>query len=174
MVADHYGLHDHRYVQGRCGTDINYLCCHLGLDIWQPAIHRNLIAHAHRGRHLRGILLQRHAVWPILIKLIPWIAIGVIFAAWFGHRIDDQLFKRMMAGIILLSVGALFYWEKKPLARIPSHWAVSSVMGLATGFTSMIGNLAGGFSNIYFISMRVLKDNFIGTAAWMFFFTQSF
>lgn len=31
MVADHYGLHDHRYVQGRCGTDINYLCCHLGL-----------------------------------------------------------------------------------------------------------------------------------------------
>ena len=59
MVADHYGLHDHRYVQGRCGTDINYLCCHLGLDIWQPAIHRNLIAHAHRGRHLRGILLQK-------------------------------------------------------------------------------------------------------------------
>ena len=80
----------------------------------------------------------------------------------------------MMAGIILLSVGALFYWEKKPLARIPSHWAVSSVMGLATGFTSMIGNLAGGFSNIYFISMRVLKDNFIGTAAWMFFLLNLF
>ena len=117
---------------------------------------------------------KRHAVWPILIKLIPWIAIGVILAAWFGHRIDDQLFKRMMAGIILLSVGALFYWEKKPLARIPSHWAVSSVMGLATGFTSMIGNLAGGFSNIYFISMRVLKDNFIGTAAWMFFLLNLF
>ncbi len=38
----------------------------------------------------------------------------------------------------------------------------------------MIGNLAGGFSNIYFISMRVLKDNFIGTAAWMFFLLNLF
>ncbi|MBL0110356.1 MAG: mechanosensitive ion channel family protein [Saprospiraceae bacterium] len=48
----------------------------------------------------------------------PMDSIGVIFAAWFGHRIDDQLFKRMMAGIILLSVGGFVLLGKKPLARI--------------------------------------------------------
>jgi uncharacterized membrane protein YfcA len=32
----------------------------------------------------------------------------------------------------------------------------------------MLGNLAGAFSNIYFLAMRMLKNNFIGTAAWVF------
>lgn len=32
----------------------------------------------------------------------------------------------------------------------------------------MLGNLAGAFSNIYFLAMRTLKNDFIGTAAWVF------
>lgn len=32
----------------------------------------------------------------------------------------------------------------------------------------MIGNLGGAFSNIYFLAMRVQKNEFIGTAAWLF------
>ncbi|MEP7267941.1 MAG: sulfite exporter TauE/SafE family protein [Saprospiraceae bacterium] len=112
---------------------------------------------------------KRHAQWSHLIKLMPWIVLGVILAAWYGKHIDAIVFKRLMAGIILISLAALFWWERKPLGKVPSHWLFASSMGLATGFTSMIGNLAGGFSNVYFISMRVFKDHFIGTAAWMFF-----
>ena len=41
-------------------------------------------------------------------------------------------------------------------------------MGLIAGFTTMLGNLAGSFSNIYFLAMRIPKNNFIGTAAWLF------
>lgn len=41
-------------------------------------------------------------------------------------------------------------------------------MGLISGFTTMIGNLAGAFANIYFLAMRMPKNNFIGTAAWVF------
>jgi uncharacterized membrane protein YfcA len=47
-------------------------------------------------------------------------------------------------------------------------------MGLLAGFTTMIGNLAGAFSNIYFLVMRLPKNNFIGTAAWLFFLINSF
>ena len=32
----------------------------------------------------------------------------------------------------------------------------------------MLGNLAGAFSNIYFLAMRLPKNDFIGTAAWVF------
>jgi uncharacterized protein len=32
----------------------------------------------------------------------------------------------------------------------------------------MLGNLAGAFSNIYFLAMRMPKNDFIGTAAWVF------
>jgi len=32
----------------------------------------------------------------------------------------------------------------------------------------MLGNLAGAFANIYFLAMRMNKNDFIGTAAWLF------
>ena len=32
----------------------------------------------------------------------------------------------------------------------------------------MIGNLAGSFADIYFLAMRLPKNGFIGTAAWLF------
>ncbi len=32
----------------------------------------------------------------------------------------------------------------------------------------MLGNLAGAFSSIYFLAMRIPKNDFIGTAAWVF------
>ena len=41
-------------------------------------------------------------------------------------------------------------------------------MGVMAGITTMIGNLAGAFSNIYFLAMRLPKNVFIGTAAWLF------
>ena len=42
------------------------------------------------------------------------------------------------------------------------------------GFTTMIGNLAGPVSNIYFLAMRLPKNEFIGTAAWLFFIINVF
>ncbi len=112
---------------------------------------------------------KRHALWSHLIRLMPWVMVGVIIAAWCGKHIDDQLFKRLMSVILLISVAALFWWEAKSITHIPSHPWFASSMGWATGFTSMIGNLAGAFSNVYFISMRLTKDHFIGTVAWLFF-----
>jgi len=47
-------------------------------------------------------------------------------------------------------------------------------MGIMAGFTTMVGNLAGAFSNIYFLAMRLPKNEFIGTAAWLFFLINSF
>ena len=47
-------------------------------------------------------------------------------------------------------------------------------MGTLAGFTTMVGNLAGAFSNIYFLAVRLPKNAFIGTAAWLFFIINSF
>jgi len=38
----------------------------------------------------------------------------------------------------------------------------------------MLGNLAGAFSNLYFLAMRLSKNDFIGTAAWVFLFVNLF
>jgi uncharacterized membrane protein YfcA len=40
--------------------------------------------------------------------------------------------------------------------------------GITGGFASMVGNLAGSVMTVYFLSMRLPKNAFIGTAAWFF------
>jgi hypothetical protein len=47
-------------------------------------------------------------------------------------------------------------------------------MGLLAGISTMIGNLAGPFADLYFLAMRLPKQNFIGTAAWLFFIVNIF
>ena len=32
----------------------------------------------------------------------------------------------------------------------------------------MVGNLAGAFTNVYFLAMQLPKNKFIGTAAWLY------
>jgi len=51
---------------------------------------------------------------------------------------------------------------------VPTNKAFAASMGLISGFTTMLGNLAGAFSNIYFLALRLPKNDFIGTAAWVF------
>ena len=74
----------------------------------------------------------------------------------------------------MFSVGQMYYWENKREEIVPSHWSFASFMGILAGFTTMVGNLAGAFTNIYFLAMRIPKNVFIGTAAWLFFIINSF
>jgi len=117
---------------------------------------------------------KRHVQKEYIIKLLPWMVFGVLAGVVGGKYITEDLFKYGMAIIILFSVGLMYYWENKKDKTIPSHWTFASSMGLLAGFTTMIGNLAGAFSNIYFLAMRLPKNNFIGTAAWLFFLINSF
>jgi uncharacterized membrane protein YfcA len=68
----------------------------------------------------------------------------------------------------------MFYFENKKTITIPNNMWFSSSAGFLAGFSTMIGNLAGPFSNIYFLAMRLPKNEFIGTAAWMFFIINIF
>lgn len=120
------------------------------------------------------IYYKRHVQKKYIIKLLPWMVIGVLVGVVGGSYVTEDLFKYGMASIIIFSVGLMYYWENKKDQNIPSHWTFGSSMGLLAGFTTMIGNLAGAFSNIYFLAMRLPKNDFIGTAAWLFFLINSF
>jgi uncharacterized membrane protein YfcA len=73
-----------------------------------------------------------------------------------------------MAGIILVTIVIVMVMEYRKSTNVPTHPAFAASTGLAAGFTTMIGNLAGAFSNLYFLAMRIDKNSFIGTAAWIF------
>lgn len=120
------------------------------------------------------IYYHRHTQWKYLVKLLPSMVIGVLLGVWFGNDISDALFKQLMAILILGIVVFMIYMERKKSNEIPKSRVFSNGMGLLAGFTSMIGNLAGSFSNIYFLAMRLPKNEFIGTAAWLFFVINVF
>lgn len=117
-----------------------------------------------------AIYVYRHAVrWDHFWKLIPWMAVGVLVGVIIGDAISELIFKRMMAVIILFSGIMMLLFEFLDKDYVPKSRWFSSFMGLAAGVTTMIGNLAGAFSNLYFLAMRFPKKEFIGTAAWVFF-----
>ena len=122
-----------------------------------------------------AVLYYKRAVhWQSLIRLSPFLVIGVLLGAWIGRDLNEVIFKKLMAGIIILVVAATFWLENRPLAHISKSRWFSGTMGIATGFTSMVGNQASGFSTTYLMSMGLSKLNFIGTNAWLFFFLNIF
>lgn len=114
------------------------------------------------------IYYHRHAEWPLFWKLIPWMAIGILIGVYIGMNLNELVFRRIMAVIIVLTVVIMLGLEfRKNIAMPQAKW-FGATTGLAAGVTTMLGNLAGAFSNVYFLAMRTPKNNFIGTAAWIF------
>jgi uncharacterized membrane protein YfcA len=115
------------------------------------------------------IYYRRHVEWTHIRKLLPFMVIGVLVGVFIGNDLPEKSFKYIMSTVILVSVVLMFYWDQRKSTKIPSGLWFGSTMGLAAGFTTMVGNLAGAFSNLYFLAMRLPKNKFIGTAAILFF-----
>lgn len=126
------------------------------------------------GDILAVIYYKRHVKWIYLIKLLPWMVAGVLVGVVLGKDLPEDLFKSGMAVIILISVAMMYYWERKKERKVPNHLSFAALMGMMAGFTTMVGNLAGVFSNIYFLAIKLPKNEFIGTAAWLFFIINLF
>ncbi len=120
------------------------------------------------------IYYKRHVQWKYIYKLSPYIIIGILLGVWFGKGIPEVIFKQFLAGIIIFSVFMMIWWENKKTKNLPNSNLFAGFIGLSAGFTTMVGNLAGAFSNIYFLAMKLPKNEFIGTAAWLFFFMNLF
>lgn len=114
------------------------------------------------------IYYNRHTQWKYIFRFLPWILIGVFIGVFIGNDLDEITFKIGMAIIILVSVGMMYWWDRRKSKSVPTHWLFAGAVGTVTGITTMIGNLGGAFTNIYFLAMRVPKNEFIGTAAWLF------
>ncbi|MEA1785765.1 sulfite exporter TauE/SafE family protein [Arenibacter sp. GZD96] len=120
------------------------------------------------------VYYNRHAQWNYIFKFLPWMLLGVLVGVLVGKDLTASTFKLLMSVIILISVGIMFFWDQRKSISIPTHWAFAGFVGIMAGITTMVGNLAGAFANIYFLAMRLPKNQFIGTAAWLFLIVNVF
>lgn len=120
------------------------------------------------------IYYNRHTQWKYIVRFLPWMIFGVLIGVLIGKDLDEKTFKYGMAFIIIGSVIMMYWWDRKKNKTVPTHWAFAGSIGIMAGITTMIGNLAGAFANIFFLAMRLPKNEFIGTAAWLFFIINVF
>ena len=111
---------------------------------------------------------HRHAQWKHFWKLLPWMITGILIGVFAGKDLNETIFRKIMAVIIILTVIIMLTMEFIKTENVPTHPLFAASTGIVAGITTMLGNLAGAFSNLYFLAMRMAKNDFIGTAAWIF------
>ena len=111
---------------------------------------------------------HRHAQWKHFWKLVPWMAAGILIGVYVGKDMNEAIFRKVMAIIIILTVVIMLVMEIIKSENVPTHRMFAVSTGVMAGITTMLGNLAGAFSNLYFLAMRLPKNHFIGTSAWLF------
>jgi len=111
---------------------------------------------------------HRHAQWKHFWKLIPWMAAGILIGVFAGKDLNETVFRKLMAVIIILTVIIMLIMEMIKTENVPTHPFFAASTGVVAGITTMLGNLAGAFSNLYFLAMRLPKNHFIGTVSWLF------
>src|SRR5260221_10415383 len=94
---------------------------------------------------LAVLYYHRHAHWSHFWKLIPWIIAGILIGVYIGKDLNEILFRRLMAIIIVITVLVMVALEFRKNATVPSNMTFAAGMGLVSGFTTMLGNLAGAF-----------------------------
>ncbi len=126
------------------------------------------------GDILAVVYYNRHAQWNPILRILPWMVIGILIGVFIGKDLPERLFKIAMVAIIFISLGLMVFWDIRKSKTVPNHWTFASGSGVLAGLTTMIGNMAGPFTNLYFLMLRLPKNEFVGTAAWLFFITNLF
>lgn len=120
---------------------------------------------------IMAVLYYRsHAVWKHIIRILPWVAAGIIIAVITGSLINEDQFRIVLLTVvwIMLILMVVNDLRKKKGGKIPENHLFASSMGLAGGFATMIGNSAGPVFTLYFLAMKLTKNEFIGTGAWLY------
>ncbi|MGW9684512.1 TSUP family transporter [Flagellimonas sp. 2504JD1-5] len=120
------------------------------------------------------IYYHRHTQWKYLLKFLPWMVSGILIGVVIGKDLPEKEFKLGMVIVIFISLATLIWWDRRKSTSIPTHWAFAGPIGIVAGICTMIGNLAGAFTNIFFLAMRLPKNEFVGTAAWLYLITNTF
>lgn len=122
---------------------------------------------------------RRHADWPLLLRLLPWLGLGVVSGAGFLTLVDDLQMRVVIGVILLVLVGGtvadrkgrlrrLVGADRPPEERGRGASAVLAAAGWLAGFTTMVANSAGPVTTVYLLLSGLLVLQFMGTAAWLY------
>jgi uncharacterized membrane protein YfcA len=120
---------------------------------------------------------RKHANWPLLLKLFPWVVAGVLAGFFALDRISNAQVQHLIGGVLLTMVG-LQLWRQRQnnqaAAALPHTWWFAALTGILAGFTTMVANAAGPVMVLYFLAVGLPKLAFVGTGAWFYMLVNAF
>ncbi|HAT09501.1 MAG TPA: hypothetical protein DCS97_02665 [Planctomycetes bacterium] len=105
-----------------------------------------------------------HQLWHML----PWVLAGMGLGAAALWLLSDAVLRPVL-GVILLGMIGLHLWRKRHADLAPLGRGAAAAFGVTAGTTTTIANAAGPVMNIYLLSQRLPKEDFIAAGAWFFF-----
>lgn len=112
---------------------------------------------------------RQHAQWRQLVRLLPFVLLGMVPGRFFLGAIDDRQLKLALGVLVLVLVVLELLRRRYKWDRVPHTWWFAAVVGFSAGFATTIGNLAGPIMSLYLLSMGFDKYRFLGTGAWYYF-----
>lgn len=133
-----------------------------------------------------------HVSRASLLRLLPFVALGVLCGAGFLFVADDTSTKHVVGVILAIFIGVYFVtllrdWVRnrrlKGAAPVSSHddsegndapgearatplaWGKRLICGVLAGFTTMVANCGGPVTSIFFLSEGLSVMRFLGTTA---------
>lgn len=107
---------------------------------------------------------RRHSAANRLFALAPWVIAGMVAGAAALSLPEKTV--RPVVGVIVLLMVAAHLWRRWRSDSMP---AAGAPYGIAAGFSTTVANAAGPVMNLYLLSKKLPKEEFIATGAWFFF-----
>ena len=118
---------------------------------------------------LAAAYYRKNAEWKYILRLMPWTLLGFTAAIFVVETVSSQVFRYLMGGSIFAGLIVMFWNEflgkdKSP----PVNLWFAALFGIAGGFATVVGNVAGPIMAVFLLSMGLPKESFAGTTAWFF------
>lgn len=111
---------------------------------------------------------RRHAAAGRLFSLAPAVAVGIVLGAITLNQLSEW-WMRKLVGVIIGVMLAVHLWRRFQKSEVKAH---PLAYGLGAGYTTTVANAAGPVMNLYLLSQKLPKEEFVATGAWFFFFVN--
>ena len=103
-----------------------------------------------------------------LFNLAPWVIAGMAAGA-FVLGWPEGILRKLVGAIVLLMVGLFLLRRRFGEAMIRDGFWFSGLYGTSAGFATMVANAAGPVMNVYLLSRKLPREEFVATGVWFFF-----
>jgi uncharacterized membrane protein YfcA len=152
---------------------LSVLAMYFILKVFEPAMMLSIFAPLLLvGELYPAYYYRKSANRPVSNKLLVWMLVGLVLGTLVGTHINQAIFC-ILIGIFVIAMGVINIILERKEIKIKPTIAIIGILGSLAGFGSIIGNAAGGITNIYFLSQTKNKRELLGSSSYLYIIVNS-